>query len=66
MLLINKSGRIYDVPENVASQYIAQDISTSKEAIGDMLSTLRKPASASPESALDGCCNAYANYCPNK
>jgi len=66
MLLINKSGRIYDVPENVAEQYVARDLSSSREAVGDMLSTLRKPAAASPESQLEGCCNIYANYCPNR
>lgn len=66
MLLINKSGRIYDVPEQVAEQYVAMDLSASKEAVGDMLSTLRRPASASPESAVEGCCNLYANYCPNR
>lgn len=66
MLLINKSGRIYDVPEQVAEQYVAMNLSGSKEAVGDMLSTLRRPASASPESAVEGCCNLYANYCPNR
>ena len=65
MLLMNKSGRIYDVPGEMAEKYVVNDSSASREVIGDMLSTLRKPASASPESALAGCCNAYANYCPN-
>ncbi|OPX98952.1 MAG: hypothetical protein A4E60_02928 [Syntrophorhabdus sp. PtaB.Bin047] len=65
MLLINKSGRIYDVPEHVAENYVARDLSGSKESIGDMLSTLRRPAETSPESAVAGCCNVYANYCPN-
>ena len=46
MLLINKSGRIYDVPEKIAEQYVARDLSSSREAVGDMLSTLRKPASS--------------------
>lgn len=65
MLLINKSGRIYDVPEHVAESYVARDLSGSSESIGDMLSTLKRPAEASPESAVTGCCNVYANYCPN-
>jgi hypothetical protein len=65
MLLINKSGRIYDVPEHVAEKYVARDLSGSRETIGDMLSTLRQPAEASRESAAAGCCNLYANYCPN-
>ncbi len=65
MLLINKSGRIYDVPEQIAEKYVARDLSSSKETIGDMLSTLRRPAEASRESSAAGCCNAFANYCPN-
>lgn len=64
MLLINKSGRIYDIPENVADQYVARDLAASREAIGDMLSGLKKPAAASIETASD-CCKIYANYCPN-
>ncbi len=67
MLLMNKSGRIYDVPEQLAEQYLAAKMSTSREAIGDMLSTLRKPATTSAEIASEcGCCCAYSNYCPNK
>lgn len=66
MLLMNKSGRIYDVPDQMVEKYVATDWSASREAIDDMLSTLRKPASASSESVQDGCCNAYANYCPNR
>ena len=65
MLLINKSGRIYDVPENVAEKYVARDLGSSKETIGDMLSTLRRPAEPSRESAVTGCCTVYANYGPN-
>jgi hypothetical protein len=65
MLLMNKNGRIYDLPEQLAEKYVAVDLSTSREEIGDMLSLLRTPASASSES-LDGCCNAFANYCPNR
>jgi hypothetical protein len=67
MLLMNKSGRIYDVPEQLAERYVAAKMNTSREAIGDMLSTLRKPASASSEIASEcGCCCVYSNYCPNK
>ena len=66
MLLMNKGGRIYDIPEQVAEQYVATDWSASREAIGDMLSTLRKPNEASHESLQEGCCNAYPNYCPNR
>ena len=66
MLLINKSGRIYDVPDNVADQYVARDLGTTRQAIGDMLSALRKSGSAPDGPAIDGCCNAYANYCPNR
>lgn len=40
MLLINKSGRIYDVPDNVADQCVARDLGTTRQAIGDMLSAL--------------------------
>ncbi len=65
MLLMNKSGRIYDVPEHLAEQYVATEWNASKEVLGDMLSTLRRPATASIESEC-GCCCAYANYCPNK
>jgi hypothetical protein len=66
MLLINKNGRLYDVPDTVANEYVARDLGKTREAIGDMLSTLRKPESAPDESSLEGCCNAYANYCPNR
>lgn len=65
---MNKSGRIYDVPEQLAEQCVTTKLSTSKEAIGDMLGQLRRSASASSEAALDecGCCCIYANYCPNR
>ncbi len=65
MLLMNKGGKLYDVPEQIAEQYVAAQWSGSREVIGDMLSTLRKPATAGLE-AIDGCCNAYPNYCPNR
>jgi hypothetical protein len=65
MLLMNKTGRIYDVPEQLAEKYVATNLSSSKEVIGDMLNTLRKPASASLEAEC-GCCCVYSNYCPNK
>ncbi|MBI5552260.1 MAG: hypothetical protein HY911_12195 [Desulfobacterales bacterium] len=65
MLLMNKGGKVYDVPEQIAAQYVATQWSGSREEIGDMLSTLRNPASAKFE-AIDGCCNAYPNYCPNR
>ena len=67
MLLVNKSGRIYDVPEQLAKQYMATKMK-SREEIDDLLSTLRKPATASAEiaSAECGCCCIYSNYCPNK
>ena len=64
MLLMNKGGKLYDVPEPVAEQYLATQWSGSREEIGDMLSTLRNPASAGFD-AVDGCCNAVSNYCPN-
>jgi hypothetical protein len=67
MLLVNKSGRIYDVPEQLAKQYIAAKMSQSREEIDDLLSTLRKPAAASPGVDSEcGCCCIYSNYCPNK
>jgi hypothetical protein len=66
MLLVNKKGRIYDVPGHVADKYVVTHSSASREQIGDMLSTLRSPAQASSESVAEGCCNLYANYCPNK
>jgi len=65
MLLVNKGGKLYDVPETIAEHYAATRCSGCREEIGDLLSTLRNPASAEFD-ALDGCCNAYANYCPNK
>ena len=65
MLLMNKGGLIYDVPEQVAEQYVATQWSSSREVIGDMLSTLQKPASAALESEC-GCCCVYSNYCPNR
>ena len=65
MLLMNKGGKVYDVPEQIAAQYVATQWSGSREAIGDMLSTLQKPASATLEAEC-GCCCAYSNYCPNK
>jgi len=46
MLLINKNGRLYDVPDNVANECVARDPGKTREAIGDMLRTLRKPKSA--------------------
>lgn len=66
MLMINRSGRIYDLPEEVADKYVATGSSASREAVGDMLAALNRPVSASPESVQMGCCNAYPNYCPNK
>jgi hypothetical protein len=67
MLLINKSGRIYDVPEHIADKYVATGCSASREAVGDMLSTLRSQPSGSCESVhTQSCCNLYANYCPNR
>lgn len=67
MLLLNKSGRIYDVPEKLANQYIATKMGQSREELDDLLSTLRKPvpASAGVDSEC-GCCCIYSNYCPNK
>lgn len=65
MLLMNKSGLIYDVPEQIAEKYVATQWNSSKEVISDMLSTLHKPASAEV-AAECGCCCQYANYCPNK
>ena len=65
MLLMNKGGKLFDVPEQIAEQYMATQWSSSREEIGDMLSTLRNPTSADVD-ALDGCCNAYPNYCPNR
>jgi hypothetical protein len=65
MLLINKTGRIYDVPEQIAEKFVATGPSASREAIGDMLSTLRNPATSSETVHADGCCNLYSNYCPN-
>jgi hypothetical protein len=65
MLLMNRGGKLYDVPEHIADQYVATQWSGSREAIGDMLSTLRNPASTQFV-AEDGCCNAFPNYCPNK
>jgi hypothetical protein len=67
MLLVNKSGRIYDVPEQLAEEFVAANMSVSREAINDMLSTLRKPAPALPEEDSEcGCCCIYSNYCPNR
>jgi hypothetical protein len=67
MLLINKTGRIYDVPEQVAENYIATGRSASREAVSDMLSTLRNQPSVSSESVqAQGCCNLYSNYCPER
>jgi hypothetical protein len=65
MLLMNKGGKLFDVPEHIAEQYMATQWSGSREEIGDMLSTLRNPAPADFD-AVDGCCNAYPNYCPNR
>lgn len=65
MLLMNKGGKVYDVPEQIAAQYVATQWSGSREEIGDMLSTLQKPASATLEAEC-GCCCAYSNYCPNR
>lgn len=64
MLLINKSGRIYDVPEQIAENYVATG--ANREAVEDMLSTLRDRSSlVSEKDQAAGCCNIYANYCPN-
>lgn len=65
MLLMNKSGLIYDVPEQIAEKYVATHARSSREAIGDMLSTLNQPVSAALESEC-GCCCVYSNYCPNR
>jgi len=65
MLLMNKGGKLYDVPEPIAEQYMATQWSGSREEIGDMLSTLRNPASADFD-AEEGCCNVLTNYCPNR
>ena len=65
MLLINRSGRIYDIPDKVAENYVAAG-NVSREAVGDMLSTLRSEPQVSAESMqAAGCCNLYSNYCPN-
>lgn len=67
MLLMNKSGRIYDVPEQIANDYVATNWKASKEAVGDMLDILRSRPEVSSESIQAmGCCNVYANYCPEK
>jgi hypothetical protein len=64
MLLMNKGGRIYDVPEHLTEKYVVTNLSSSREVIGDMLSTLRNPTSVSLKAEC-GCCNVYSNYCPN-
>ena len=66
MLLVNKSGRIYDIPDEVAEKYIVKETRNSREAVNEILGTLRRPDLASPQSVQTGCCNAYPNYCPNK
>jgi len=67
MLLINKTGRIFDVPEHVVERYVATDLNKSKEAAGEMLKTLRNRTEAFPEEeGPSPCCNAYANYCPQQ
>jgi len=66
MLLMDKSCRIYDVPEKMIEKYVSTDWKSSKQEISEMLSTLRGQAISSPESVQDGCCNAYPNYCPNR
>lgn len=67
MLLVNKKGRIYDVPEQIADKFVATGWSASRETLGDMLSTLRKQPSVSSESfRAQDCCNLYSNYCPNR
>ena len=64
MLLMNKTGRIYDVPDQVAEKYIAT--STSREAVEDLVGTLRSRSTDSSEMEAAGCCNLYANYCPQQ
>ncbi len=65
MLLMNKGGRLYDVPEHIAEQYVATQWNGATECYDDLLSTLRNQPSANFDT-VDGCCNAYPNYCPNK
>ncbi|MCE5243122.1 MAG: hypothetical protein ABFD98_07945 [Syntrophobacteraceae bacterium] len=66
MLLMNKSGRIYDVPEQIAQKYVATGAGADREAVEDMLSTLRNRSSlVSEKEPAAGCCNIYSNYCPN-
>ena len=66
MLLINETGRIFEVPEQVAEKYVVTNWKTSKEAVGDMLSALRSQPSVSSEAVQADCCQLYANYCPNR
>ncbi len=67
MLLINKTGRIFDVPEQVAERYVATGLKESKEAVGEMLKTLQNRVEAFPEEeGPSPCCNAYPNYCPQQ
>ena len=66
MLLMNRSGRVYDFPEHLAREFVALDLSSSKETINEMLSTLRTTYSPMPEEDDCGCCCIYSNYCPNK
>ncbi|MCE5335515.1 MAG: hypothetical protein LLG06_13105 [Desulfobacteraceae bacterium] len=65
MLLISKTGRIFDVPEQVAERYVATGFKESGEAVGEMLKTLHDRASVySEEEGPVPCCQLYANYCP--
>lgn len=65
MLLMNQSGRIYDVPDEITEKYVATGWNASREAIGNFLSVTNDSASMIDESEC-GCCCVYSNYCPNK
>ncbi len=66
MLLMNRSGRFYDVPEHLAEEFVALDLSSSRETINEMLGTMRASISPLPEEDDCGCCCIYSNYCPNR
>lgn len=66
MLLMNKSGRVYDVPDTISEKFIVTSWNASSASLKDFLCSSNE-ASPSTTNELDcGCCCVYSNYCPNK
>ena len=74
MLVINKEGVIFDLPDNELEKHALNQWLRKKDEVSELLDSLSKGVleinngfknAAEAEVVGQGCCNAYPNYCPS-